>query len=643
MTERRAPGVYASVFSSAIPEVREVSPAQYFAAGLYEWGPVNKPIYVVGIDDFRLNFGDNVFYSPAPEHFEAAFGESRDTLSGWIVRVFDTRPSFQGRLAAPVSAGDTSVFLDRVVDLRAGDRIFLSGAGSAPYEITSVDTANGSITLENPALGAVGVGTVWQTEGKQLDDYKARVDVRDRSNVKRFRIIAIDPGSKGNTFRLEIAPGGLNPRADVLMRVRGRYKNFDFEWKGVGEPPAVVQNPGAGATPQEIAEYTRYQYEKQAYDIGIMTAVQANREMYARIRERAANRDIDFDILIDDETDDAFFRGNIQPTQPAIYNTRISADALEFFGGANGELVDSAPVGASKEFIRGRIGYDLIVGKFDSNGVYTGLQALNDEFYGTGAVMLPGQFSREAWNALIEHAEVYNRLGLANVKPGTAPQTAALLKAEFGGSSNFSLYYGISKKKGVWVENAALAAGVGSRETARQDQDGGIKASWTGLVTVEAVEQFYGRDAVDRDVAELFSRADVGLNYVQMVPGMGYRLDSQRLSLPKGAISRVYHTIVNNTMVYSIKPAVAYMRDRTIDRDGSLVEDFINAVDSFLADYKPGRPAPRGNTLWGPAVVFDASTLNDLRNLTLRMHIQYAQSPKAERIMIGIEQTALEL
>lgn len=633
--ERRAPGVYVSVYGSGIPEVSEVSPAQYFGVGLYEWGAVNTPTYVAGLDDFRLQFGDNVSYSAAPEHYEAAYNESRDTLSGWIVRVFETAPGEDGKVAGKLS--ENSVVLNADAKVSVGSQIVIQNGTPNPYDgrITAVKGA--TITVSEP-LGDISAGADWYTVAKTLDDYKARCPVKNEAGVEQFVVMATDPGSKGNTFRIEIAPYGLNPKSDRKVRIRGRYRNYDFEWKGVGTPPTEVAPIGPNSTPEEISLRLAYETELRTQQLSAQSAIDHNREIYQEILKLAEERQIDFTMIISDPDDDAFFSGNLAITQKQIMNIRIDPEALEFYGGMNGESIDNAPVNASKDVIRGLTNYKVLIGDFDANAQYTGLQALNDEFYGTGAVCIPGYDIPEVWEALMEHAETYNRLAVANMPRGISPQNAAIKKAEFGGSKNLALYYGYNKANDIWIPTTALAMGVGSRETSRVDKDGGIKASWTGRVSVQAVEQFYGRDAVDDSAAELFSRADVGLNYVRMVTGIGYRLDSQRLSLPQGAISRVYHTVVNNVIVYSIKPAVMFLRDRTIDREGTLIDEFINTMDSFFSDYGPGKAAPRGNTLWNPAVIFDASTINDLRNHTLRIHIRYSQSPKAERILIGIEQ-----
>jgi hypothetical protein len=639
--ERRAPGVQISVTGTGIPEVREVSPAQYFAVGLYEWGPINTPLFVAGLDEFRRQFGDDVYYSSAPEHFAAAYSESRDTLSGWIVRIFETKPTTYAQVASQASVGDTDIILNTVDNLVVGDYINLATAGNENLLITNVDAVNNIITVSPALNNPASVGIQTYTTEKTLDDYRAKCTVNvENQSTPAFRLIALDPGSKGNTFKTEVAPGGLSPASDRKVRVRGRFRNYDFEWKGVGNEPAAVAEPGPYATPLEIKAYNAYKLAHKAWTSSSASAVEHNTEVCRQINELADERNIDFRIEINDEED---YGVVLQITQPQIYNTKISSNALDWSGGLNGESIDRASVYATQDQVRELTPYTAYIGDFSQNAQYTGIQALNNEFYGTGVLCVPGQDVPEVWEAIIEHAETYDRLGLINIPRGTSPQNAAVTKAEFGGSKNVAFYYGYVKKSDKWVPVTAVAAGLGSRETSRQDADGGIKASWTGRVGIQAVEQFYGRDAVDDGTAELFSRADVGLNYVKMTTGVGYRLDSQRLSLAQGAIDRVYHTVVNNTIVYSIKPAVVTLRDRTIDREGSLVEDFINTMDSFFSDYKAGRPAPRGNTLWNPAVIFDASTLNDLRNHKLRMHIQYSQSPKAEQIIIGIEQNPLTL
>lgn len=666
------PGAFVESSGVGIPSIRQVSPAQYFSVGLFEWGPVNRPYPVTGLSDLRKHFGENVTYSAAPEHFEAAYRTSNDTLSGWIVRCFETRPSISKTVALPGEVGETIVYMDEVTGLRVGDKIDFSSQGNENHVIAAIDETNGSITLDRPLDYVAPTGAQVYTSESSIDDYKAKCAVKSGSDTV-FTLVALDPSALGNTFKTEIAPGGLNKLTDRIVRVRTRgNKAFTFEWKGAGTAPTAVPDPGPNATNDQKAEYQRFVLRNKAFNASLAAAEAHNREVIRQVKAKAIARDIDFVIEIGEigaaapvgggdggvgvssfagqinDFENKAYTTSIDTTQDRIIETRVNDLALEWYGGSNGESLNNLPPYSTQEAIRLATPDSVFIGVFQEDGAYTGLQAFNDELYGTGVVTIPGRDNKTVWNALIEHCESFDRVAMLNIPMGTSPQDALNIKIEFGGSKAASMYYGYGRQGEdpvdyPWIPATAVAMGVGSRETARNDDDGGIKASWTGRVGLYEVEKFYGRDAVTVGVAELFSRQDVNLNYIMNVRQIGYRLESQALSAPEGPITQLYHQIVNNVMVYSIRPSIQFVRDRTIDRTGILVKRFKDAVMTFMDDYGPGKDAPRGNTLWNPAVFADTTTLNDLRNNTLRGNVSYSQSPKARVVMLGLDQEHITL
>lgn len=277
----------------------------------------------------------------------------------------------------------------------------------------------------------------------------------------------------------------------------------------------------------------------------------------------------------------------------------------------------------------------------DANGNPRGLDVLANEVYGPGLVAIPGYTPTATLvNLLDTHARQYGRLALVHLMPsGSGPMTAAQAKSLADGlpRSSYVAYYfpRVYDLDGVLSPLEGYVAGLAAARTGAINPEGGVKASITGELPISDVERVAGREPVGNAEAELLYSSQV--NYVRFVRGRGYRLESQLLSAPEGAISRIHHRNIANYFKYLLTDTLQGFRDRTVDGAGMLFEEIKTALTMALDPYGPGKPAPNGNTLWNPAVIVsDASiqTEADLNQGLVHVYVEAAFSPKAERIQL---------
>ena len=277
----------------------------------------------------------------------------------------------------------------------------------------------------------------------------------------------------------------------------------------------------------------------------------------------------------------------------------------------------------------------------DENGNPRGLDVLADEVYGPGLVAIPGYAPTATLvNLLDTHARTYGRLALVHLLPsGSGPMTAAQAKSLADGlpRSSYVAYYfpRVYDLDGVLSPLEGYVAGLAAARTGAIDAEGGVKASITGELPISDVERVAGREPVKDAEAELLYSSQV--NYVRFVRGRGFRLESQLLSAPEGAISRIHHRNIANYFKYLLTDTLQGFRDRTVDGSGALFRDIHSALSMALDPYGPGKPAPNGNTLWNPAIIVsDASiqTEADLNQGLVHVYVEAAFSPKAERIQL---------
>lgn len=617
----RSPGVQVTVTGEGLPPITEAAPAQMFLVGEFQWGRPDRPILIGSLSEFRREFGSKVPYSKATVAYEQAENIASGSLRAWVSRVFHKLDGFEGQLRADALSGATSVILGSLGDLTVGQPIRINGQ---ELVVTALNPGLNLVTF-TPALSAAAeTGDSLIREGETYDDYSSKC-MLESDDADELEQVAACPGSIGNTFQTEVVPGGPNPALDRLVRTTCRDKSFTYEWRALPALPTPVELGQPG--------YTDYVVAKQAYDLLKQAVTAANAETVRNINVQAEQLGIDFSLRVPTGA-----AGSPLKTTGDQLGYRIHVTAFPWGGGGNGSALDAASAFATERELMALTPNSVLIGTEHADGRRTGIQAFNDTLYGTGAIMMPGRSDLVVWHALDEHAYQFDRLALLAFSEDVLDRNVAYgIKSKASLSKASTVHFPWVLKDSEWCSPEGVIMGLGSRETASQSDDGGIKASWTGYVAIEGISQRFGNDAVGTTDAEFFYRDDVRINWIRQTK-LGYRVEAQKLAVPEGATSRISHAVCNNVFIHSIEPILEYTRDKPIDAEGKLVGTIIETVMNWLDDYGPGKSGARGNTFYEPAFLADATTLNDLNTFTIRAEGDYSLTPHAERVFINFKQ-----
>lgn len=440
---------------------------------------------------------------------------------------------------------------------------------------------------------AGGTGRAWAVRGFELGtdaqsgqaktaaDYTAKATLLNDATAA-LEVEATYPGAKGNSFKVDVI-SDANGLVKVVLW--GRFAPTVLTWS---------------------------------------TNESAVREQVAQINARAAIGVSDFKLSIPG----AFVAAGPTTTASVKALFAPSAGAVALTGGGDG-ATSTYPL-------------SVLIGGVDSTtNKPTGLETLADTAFGPGMVAIPGYTPTNALTESLNlHAQLYSRAAFVSLLPSGGAlmraQDAVAAKRLLTGSSYVSYYYPeVYDLDGVRSPLEGYVAGLASRNQARVDAEGGIKASVTGTIPITGVVQVGDRDPVRDGEAELLYAE--GVNYVRNVRGLGYRVDSQLLSRAEGAISRLHHRMITLKFWYDITEILEGFRDRTIDSTGRLQDDIKFALEQYLAPYQPGRFPPGGNTFYNAAVVVTDNSIQnsaDLEQGLLHILIEGSFSPKTERISL---------
>ncbi|MES4793235.1 MAG: hypothetical protein C4321_09905 [Chloroflexota bacterium] len=283
-----------------------------------------------------------------------------------------------------------------------------------------------------------------------------------------------------------------------------------------------------------------------------------------------------------------------------------------------------------------------LIGGVDATGRPFGLEVLAADIYGPGIVDIYGFTSQTVHRVLDTHAATHRRMALRQLVPAGTIQAVDVLavKAQVGGSSFSADYWPwVYDLKGRLAPLTPFVAGLGAVKVSRLDGQGGIKASWTGEIPISGIERLGGREVVSDQAAELLF--EKGVNWVRQVRGRGYRVEAQKLSVPDGQTSRISHRITLNTFAYGVEEIAQQFRDQVVPATGAAQQAIVGAIQDYLAPYEAGKPAPQGDTIFGSAIVVDRTTIQDLQQEILRIAVEVALSPHAERVQVGITQVPI--
>lgn len=280
----------------------------------------------------------------------------------------------------------------------------------------------------------------------------------------------------------------------------------------------------------------------------------------------------------------------------------------------------------------------------------TGLQAFNDEIYGTGQVAIPGITTDDAHAALIAHAESYHRLALLDMPLGSDKDDCITTRANYG-TQHGALYWPWEEARdfaGSGVKKFYPPSGFVAGACAAADRGlipgrgGGphvapANVSIPGVVDVERYSN--GQSQIDDNTREVLNGKDV--NVIAPLPNEGIKIYGARVMTDDPRVSFVHEIRLLNMIYYSAKLGLApFVFGVVNDR---LFRDIRTTLTSFCKTvYQAG--ALYGKTEAEAFTVICDESNNPPDQLAQgRVHAQIAVkiSPAAEQIILNIDNVPL--
>ena len=276
----------------------------------------------------------------------------------------------------------------------------------------------------------------------------------------------------------------------------------------------------------------------------------------------------------------------------------------------------------------------------------TGLQAFNDEIYGTGQVAIPGMTTTAIHAALVAHAAAYHRLALLDPPLASAKSDVATIRGLYG------TWYGAVYWP--WVQCLAFdgsgvlkfypPSGFAAGACAQVDRTIGFhkapaNIAIPGAVDVERLSG--GQPQVDDGVREYLNGKDV--NVIAPLPNQGIKIYGARVMTGDRRVSFVHEIRVLNELYYAGKLGYQSQVFQVVDGNGRLFRDLVSSGQAFLRNlWQAG--ALYGKTEAAAFVVIADASNNPPDELSQgRVHVQWAVriSPTAEMIVLNIDNVPL--
>ena len=277
----------------------------------------------------------------------------------------------------------------------------------------------------------------------------------------------------------------------------------------------------------------------------------------------------------------------------------------------------------------------------------TGLQALNDEIYGTGQVAVPGITDETTHAALIAHAAAYHRLALLDPPLASSKSDVATSRAIYG-SSHGALYWPWVKCLGFdgsGVTKFYPPSGFAAGACAQVDRTIGVHKAPANIVVPAAIDVERlsgGQPQVDDATREYLNGLDV--NVIAPLSNQGVKIYGARVMTPADRrVSFVHEIRLLNELYYAGKLGYQWAVFQVVDGNGRLFRDLRSSGNAFLRNfYQAG--ALYGKTEKEAFVVIADDSNNPAEELALgRVHIQWAVriSPTSEIIILHIDNVPL--
>lgn len=222
----------------------------------------------------------------------------------------------------------------------------------------------------------------------------------------------------------------------------------------------------------------------------------------------------------------------------------------------------------------------------DDGDVRSGLQAFNDEAFGTGQVAIPGITSDTVHAALIAHSESYHRLALLDAPSGSDKDEVVDIR------TNYGTWYGAIYWP--WVEVLDFAgsglkkflppSGFVAGECAKADRTIGTHrapANLGSIPTAVGVELTAGgASQTDDGTREFLGSHDV--NVITPLPEAGIRVYDELVMTADTLVAFVHQIRMLNLIYYSLKVAYLSYVFSVVDGRGRLFRDLRDTSKEFL-------------------------------------------------------------
>jgi len=279
----------------------------------------------------------------------------------------------------------------------------------------------------------------------------------------------------------------------------------------------------------------------------------------------------------------------------------------------------------------------------------TGLQAFNDERFGTGQVAIPGITSDTVHAALDAAATTYHRVALLDPPLASVKDDLIAIRANFGTWYSELCwpweevldFEGSGLKK--FIPPSAIVAG----ECARADRTLGVHRAPANLVALPGVldveRSVNGAPQTDDNTRDVLNAHDI--NVVTPLPEAGVRLYGNRVMTADRRLQTIHAVRVMNLIYYSLKKGFGWAVFSPIDSQGRLFRDLRDSATTFLRSlYESGALWSPDNTEAGAfSVVCDSSNnpAGELENGIVHIQVGVHIVSAAERIVINIDNVPL--
>ena len=276
----------------------------------------------------------------------------------------------------------------------------------------------------------------------------------------------------------------------------------------------------------------------------------------------------------------------------------------------------------------------------------TGLQALNDEVYGTGQVAIPGITDETTHAALIAHAAAYHRLALLDPPLGSAKADMATSRALYG-TWYGALYW-------PWVKCLAFdgsgitkfypPSGFAAGACAQVDRTIGVHKAPANITVPAAIDVERlsgGQPQVDDATREYLNGLDV--NVIAPLPNQGIKIYGARVMTADRRVSFVHEVRLLNELYYSGKQGYQWAVFQVVDGNGRLFRDLVASGKAFLRNHHQAGALYGKTEAEAFVVVADGSNNPPDELAQGRVHVQWGVriSPTSEIIILNIDNVPL--